>query len=174
MMEELLHLAASSLARTVSKHYHNNSLDFLNFRHYRGLVIGEYVINAWHLFVINTHLDHIQAKMKILQAKELPEEIKNFPPLAHVIVSGDFHIDNSGPNLGDSSEEYLELLNSMNQTALQSVFALRVETNFDGGSYDATFKSFNVEIVKKQVIKLVTASGEMASDHYGLHAIEVN
>ena len=61
----------------------------------------------------------------------------------------------------------------MKPTSLRSVFPLPVETNFDGGSYDAVFKSFNVEIVKKQVINLVTASGEMASDHYGLHAIQV-
>ena len=111
--------------------------------------------------------------MKILQAKQLAEEIKNFPPPAHAIVGGDFHIDNNGPNLGESSEEYMELLDSMNQTALLSVFPLRVETNFDGGSHDAIFKSFNVEIVKTQAIKLVTASGDMASDHYGLHAIQV-
>lgn len=87
------------------------------------------------------------------------------------MVGGDFHIDNSGPNLGDSSEEYLEFLNSMNQTALRSVSPLRVETNFDSGTFIAIFKSSNVETVKKRVIKLVTASGEMASDHYGLHAI---
>ena len=47
-----------------------------------------------------------------------------------------------------------------------------VETNFDDGSYDAVFKSFYVQIVKKQAINLVTASGEMASDHYELQAIE--
>lgn len=53
-------------------------------------------------------LDHIQAKMKILQDKELAEEIKTLPPPTHVMmVGGDFHIDHSGPNLGDSSEEYL-------------------------------------------------------------------
>lgn len=61
----------------------------------------------------------------------------------------------------------------MNKTALQSVFLFRVETNFDGGTYNAIFKSFNVEIVKKLVIEivLVTASAEMASDQCGLHAI---
>ncbi|XP_044173295.1 uncharacterized protein LOC122957321 [Acropora millepora] len=70
---------------------------------YRDFIIGEYVMNARHRFVINTHLDHIQAKMKILQDKELAEEIKSLQPPAHVMmVDGDFHIDNSGPNLGDS------------------------------------------------------------------------
>lgn len=65
-------------------------------------------MNARHRFVINTHLDHIQAKMKILQDKELAEEIKNLQPPAHVMmVDGDFHIDTSGPSLGDSREEYL-------------------------------------------------------------------
>ena len=163
-----------SLARTVSKQYHNTFFDLLNFRHYKGLIIGAYVINTQHLFVTNTHLDNIQAKTKILHARELADqEIKNLPPPAHVMVGGDFHIDNSGPNLDDRSEEYLELLNSVNQTALRSVFPLRGETNFDGGSFDTTFESFNVEIVKKQVIKLVTANREMALDHYGLHEIQV-
>ena len=156
------------LARTVSKQYHNASFDLLNFRQYRNLATGKYWINARHRFVLNTHLDHIQVKMKILQDKELAEEIKTLPPPTHVMmVGGDFHIDNSGPNLGHSSE----FLNSMNQTALRSVSPLRVETNFDSGTVNAIFKSSNVETVKKRVIKLVTASGEMASDHYGLHAI---
>ena len=110
--------------------------------------------------------------MTTSQAKELAEEIKSLPPPAHVMFGGDFHIDNSGPNLGDSNEEYLELLNSMNQTSLRSVFPLPLETNFEGGSYDTVFKSFYVEIVKKQVINLVSASGEMGSDHYELQAIE--
>lgn len=54
------------LARTVSKQYYNASFDLLNFRQYRDLATGKYWINARHRFVINTHLDHIQAKMKIL------------------------------------------------------------------------------------------------------------
>ena len=100
MAEELL-VSRISLARTVSKQYHNTSFDLLNFRQYGGLVIGEYVINTQHLIVTNTHLDHTQAKMTTSQAKELAEEIKNLPPPPHVMVGGDFHIDNSGSNLGD-------------------------------------------------------------------------
>ena len=45
------------LARTVSKQYHNTSLDVLNFRHYRGLV-GEFVINARHHLVIRELKNH--------------------------------------------------------------------------------------------------------------------
>lgn len=116
---------------------------------YRDFVIGEYVINVRHRFAINTHLDHIQAKMKILQDKELVEEIKNLQPSAHVLVDGDFHIDNSGPNVGPV-EKSIWLLNSMNQTVLRSVSPLQaVETNVDSVTFNAIFKSFNVEIVKK-------------------------
>jgi len=51
------------------------------------------------------------------------------------------------------------------------VFPLRKETNIDGGNYDAIFTSSNVAVVRKKIIKLVTTSKELVSDHYGI-AIE--
>ena len=43
-----------SLARTFSKQYHNTFFDLLNFRHYRGLIIGEYIIPS--IFLLLTHV----------------------------------------------------------------------------------------------------------------------
>jgi len=56
----------------------------------------------------------------------------------------------------------------MNEAGLRSVFPLRKETNIDGGNYDAIFTSSNVAVVRKKIIKLVTTSKELVSDHYGL------
>ncbi|XP_068711564.1 sphingomyelinase C-like [Montipora foliosa] len=159
-------------ARLAAKQYDHYSFDFLQVRHYRGFVIGEYIINSQHLFVVNTHLDHIQAKTRTHQANELAEELKKIPPASHVIVGGDFNINNRSPILLGRSQEHIELLNSMNETGLQSVFPPGMETNFDGGCYDAIFKSSNVKIIRKQVLKLVTGSGDEVSDHYGL-SIEI-
>ncbi|XP_068728070.1 sphingomyelinase C-like [Montipora capricornis] len=94
-------------ARLAAKQYHHYSFGFLQVRHYRGFVIGEYIINSQHIFVVNTHLDHIQAKTRTHQANELAEELKKIPPSSHVIVGGDFNINNRSPILLENSHSSL-------------------------------------------------------------------
>lgn len=154
------------LVRTASRLYHNYSI--AQFTDYRGFVVGEYFFNSQHLYVINTHLDPHGVKARILQAKELAGAMKNLNSGSHVVVAGDFNIDNNYPTTSNSSEEYRELLWTMNQAGLQSVFPVRRPTNTDGGNYDAMFTSSNVAVVKKQILKLVTKSEKLVSDHFGL------
>ena len=154
------------LLRTASRLYDKYSIT--QFTDYRGFVVGEYFFNSQHLYVINTHLDPDGMKARILQAKELAEAMKNLNSGSHVVVAGDFNIDNNYPTTSNSSEEYRELLQTMNQAGLQSVFPVRLPTNTDGGNYDAMFTSSNVAVVKKQILKLVTKSEKLVSDHFGL------
>lgn len=56
----------------------------------------------------------------------------------------------------------------MRQVGLQSVFPERMETNQDGGNYDAIFISSKVSVVRKEIIKLETRKNESVSDHFGL------
>ena len=154
------------LARTISRQFHNYSC--LQSADYRGFVVGEYFVNSRHLHIINTHLDPRQAKTRTLQAKELTTATKNFTKSSHLIVGGDFNIDNLYPTVSNCSKEYIELLKTMDEAGLRSVFPLRKETNIDGGNYDAIFTSSNVAVVRKKIIKLVTTSKELVSDHYGL------
>ena len=158
------------LARTASSLFHNYSV--FQLADYRGLVVGEYFVNSRRLYVVNTHLDPHQAKVRTLQSKELVTVVKSFTKPSHVVVGGDFNIDNHYPTISHSSEEYIKLLQTMNEAGLRSVFPIRVETNIDGGNYDAMFTSSNVAVVSKQIINLETASKEIVSDHFGL-AIEV-
>ena len=158
------------LARTASRQFQNYSFQILP--DYRGFVVGQYFVNSRHLYVINTHLDPHQIKSRILQAKELTATIKNFTKLSHVIVSGDFNIDNNYPSLSNSSKEYIELLQTMNQAGLRPIFPFRMETNIDGGNYDAMFTSSNIAVERKDIIKLVTNSKALVSDHFGL-AVEL-
>ena len=60
----------------------------------------------------------------------------------------------------------------MSETGLHSVFPVRMETNIDGGNYDAMFISSNVAVVRKEIIKLVTKKNKFVSDHFGL-AVEL-
>ena len=159
------------LARTASRQFHNYSV--FQLADYRGLVVGEYFVNSRRLYVVNTHLDPHQTKARLLQSKELVTVVKSFTKPSYVIVGGDFNIDNHYPTISNSSKEYIELLQTMNQTGLRSVFPLRMETNIDGGNYDAMFTSSNVAVMSKQIIKLETASKQLVSDHFGL-AVEVN
>lgn len=154
------------LLRTASRLYHNYSIR--QFADYRGFVVGEYFFNSQHLYVINTHLDPYGVKARILQAKELAGALEYLNSGSHVVVAGDFNIDNKYPTTSNSSEEYRELLQTMNQAGLQSVFPVRLPTNTDGGNYDAMFISSNVAVVKKQILKLVTKSEKLVSDHFGL------
>lgn len=158
------------LAKTACRQFQSYSIQLLP--DYRGFVIGEYFLNSRHLYVVNTHLDHSQIKTRTLQAKELTVAIKSFAKLSHVIVSGDFNIDNDYPTLSNSSKEYIELLQTMNQAGLRPVFPFRMETNIDGGNYDAMFTSSNIAVEKKEIIKLVTNSKALVSDHFGL-AVEL-
>ena len=154
------------LLRTASRLYHNYSIT--QFTDYRGFVVGEYFFNSQHLYVINTHLDPHGVKARILQAKELAGAMENLNSGSHFVVAGDFNIDNNYPTTSNSSEEYRELQQTMNQAGLQSVFPVRLPTNTDGGNYDAMFTSSNVAVIKKQILKLVTKSEKLVSDHFGL------
>ena len=154
------------LARTISRQFRSYSI--LQSAGYRGFVVGEYIVNSRHLYIVNTHLDPRQAKTRTLQAKELTTATKSFTKSSHLIVGGDFNIDNLYPTVSNSSKEYIELLKTMNEAGLRSVFPLRKETNIDGGNYDAIFTSSNVAVVRKKIIKLVTTSKELVSDHYGI------
>lgn len=158
------------LVRTASRLYHNYSI--VEFTDYRGFVVGEYFFNSQHLYVINTHLDPHGVKARILQAKELARAVQNLNSGSHVVVAGDFNIDNKYPTTSNGSEEYRELLQTMNQAGLQSAFPVRLPTNTDGGNYDAMFISSNVAVVNKQILKLVTKSEKLVSDHFGL-AVEL-
>ena len=158
------------LVRTASRLYQDYSIAELS--DYRGFVVGEYFFNSRHLYVINTHLDPQGVKARILQAKELAKAIGNLKSGSHVVVAGDFNIDNNYPTVSNSSEEYRELLQTMNQAGLKSVFPVRLPTNTDGGNYDAMFTSSNVAVEKKQILKLVTKSEKLVSDHFGL-AVEL-
>ena len=154
------------LVRTASRLYLNYSIP--QFADYRGFVVGEYFFNSQHLYVINTHLDPRGVKARISQAKQLAGAMKDLNSGSHIVVAGDFNIDNNYPTTSNSSEEYRELLQTMNQAGLQSVFPVRLPTNTDGGNYDAMFTSSNVAVVKKQILKLVTKSEKLVSDHFGL------
>ena len=158
------------LVRTASGLYHNYSI--LQLADYRGFVIGEYSFNSQHLYVINTHLDPHAVNARILQAKELATATQNFNRSSHIVVAGDFNIDNHHPTTSNSSKEYKELLRTMSQAGLRPVFPVRMETNADGGNYDAMFTGPNVAVVKKQIIKLATKSKKLVSDHFGL-AVEL-
>ena len=153
------------LVRTASRLYHYSIAQFTD---YRGFVVGEYFFNSRHLYVINTHLDPNGVKARISQAKELAGAMEKLNSGSHVVVAGDFNIDNNYPTTSNSSEEYRELLQTMYQAGLQSVFPVRLPTNTDGGNYDAMFTSSNVAVVKKQILKLVTKSEKFVSDHFGL------
>ncbi|KAJ7393808.1 hypothetical protein OS493_003472 [Desmophyllum pertusum] len=61
------------LARTTSRRYRNYSI--LQFYNYRGFVVGEYLFNSRHLYVVNTHLDPHGAATRTLQVKELAAEL---------------------------------------------------------------------------------------------------
>ena len=154
------------LVRTSSIPFSNHCI--LQYAACRGFVVGEYFVNSRHLYVVNTHLDPDQAKTRTLQAKKLITAMRNFPMPSHLIIGGDFNIDNNYPTVSNSSKEYIELLKTMNEAGLRSVFPLRKETNIDGGNYDAIFTSPNIEIVRKKIIKLVANRKELVSDHYGL------
>lgn len=158
------------LVRTASRLYRNYSI--LQLADYRGFVIGEYSFNSQHFYVVNTHLDPHGVNARISQTKELIKATQNFNTNSHVIVAGDFNIDNHYPTTSNSSQEYQELLQTMNQAGLQSAFPVRMKTNTDGGSYDAVFTSSNVAVISKQIIKLVTKSNKLVSDHFGL-AVEL-
>lgn len=158
------------LVRTESTQFRNFSI--YQIADFRGFVVGEYVVNSKHLYVVNTHLDPHEVKARILQVNELTSAIKKIAVASHIIVSGDFNIDNHYPTTSNSSKEYITLLQTMSQAGLRSVFPLRMETNIDGGNYDAMFTSSNIAVVRKEIIKLVTASKELVSDHFGL-AVEL-
>lgn len=163
------------LVRTTSRRYRNYSI--LQFYNYRGFVVGEYLFNSRHLYVVNTHLDPHGAATRTLQVKELAAELVPSTPsmgnaYSHVVVGGDFNIDNHYPTTSNSSEEYKELLRTMDQAGLRSVFPVRMETSIEGGNYDAIFTSSDVTVVKKEIIKLVTKSNQSVSDHFGL-AVEL-
>ena len=158
------------LARTESRLYRNYSI--LQFSDYRGFVVGEYLFNTQHLFVVNTHLDPHGVKARALQVHELLTNIHKIKAPSHIVVAGDFNIDNHHPTTSNSSKEYQGLLQAMNQTGLLPVFPVRMETSIDGGNYDAIFTSSNIGIAKKQIIKLVTRNNQFVSDHFAL-AVEL-
>ena len=159
------------LTRTTSRQF--QSFSFFQYTDYMGFVIGEYIVNSRHLYVVNTHLDPSRPATRIMQAKELTSATRNYTmSSAYVILGGDFNIDNRYPTLSNSSEEYIELLRTMKEAGLRSVFPSRIETNIDGGNYDAIFASSNIAVVRKEIIKLETASKALVSDHFGL-AIEL-
>jgi len=154
------------LVRTSSIPFSDHCI--LQYAACRGFVVEEYFVNSRHLYVVNTHLDPDQAKTRTSQAKKLVIAMRNFPMPSHLIIGGDFNTDNNYPTISHSSKEYIELLQTMNEAGLQSVFPLRKETNIDGGNYDAIFTSPTIEIVRKKIIKLVANRKELVSDHYGL------
>ena len=158
------------LARTASRQFSNFSI--LQYADYRGFVVGEYFVSSRHLYVVNTHLDPRQATTRILQTKEIITATKNVTASSHIIVGGDFNIDNNYPTLSNGSEEYIELLETMKRAGLRSVFPSRMETNIDGGNYDAMFASSNIAVVRREIIKLVTTSNAVVSDHFGI-AVEL-
>ena len=158
------------LARTTSKRYQNYSI--FQVADYRGFVVGEFSFHPQHLYVINTHLDPHGVHSRIMQAKELATTTQDFNPSSHIVVAGDFNIDNHFSTTSNSSEEYKQLLNTMSEAGLQSVFPGRMETHIDGGNYDAMFTSSNVAVVKKEIIKLVAKNNKLVSDHFGL-AVEL-
>ena len=158
------------LSNTTSRLYRHYSI--LQVADFRGFVIGEFLFKSHHLYVVNTHLDPHGVNARVLQAKELVSAAQNFNTNSHIVVAGDFNIDNHHATTSNSSKEYNELLRTMREAGLQSVFPVRMETNFDGGNYDAVFTSSNVAVVKKQIIKLVTNRNGSVSDHFGL-AIEL-
>ena len=159
------------LARTTSRRYHNYSI--LQVADYRGFVIGEFSFNSKHLYVVNTHLDPHGVNARVSQTKELITATQQFNASSHIVVAGDFNIDNHHATTSNNSEEYKQLLNTMSEAGLQSVFPERVETNIDGGNYDAIFTSSNVAVAKKEVMKLVTKKNGSVSDHFGL-SVELN
>ena len=158
------------LTRTMSTFYHSYSV--LRFSDYRGFVVGEYISNSQHLYVINTHLDPDGVQARALQVHEVLTSLQNIEAHSHIVVAGDFNIDNNFPTTSNSSKEYQELLQTMHQAGLQSVFPVRMQTNIDGGNYDAIFTTSNVAVAKKQIIKLVTKSNILVSDHFAL-AVEL-
>ena len=93
-------LSRIPLARTISRQFRNYSI--LQSAGYRGFVVGEYIVNSRHLYIVNTHLDPRQAKTRTLQAKELTTATKNFTKYSHLIVGGDFNIDNLYPTVSNS------------------------------------------------------------------------
>ena len=140
----------------------------------RGFVIGKYTFNSKQLVVVNTHLDPHQVKSRVSQAKELATAVAHImTPDVHIIVGGDFNADNHYPTTSNTSEEYLQLLATMAEVGLESIFPSRMETNTDGGHYDVIFASANIAVVKKEIIKLYTTKGELVSDHFGL-AVELS
>ena len=150
------------------------------YRHYsvpqvvdfRGFVIGEFLFQHQHLYVINTHLDPHGVDARVLQAKEIAEAVQNFNTGSHIVVAGDFNIDNHHATTSNRSEEYKKLLETMRVVGLQSVFQVRMETSIEHGNFDAIFTSSNVAVVKKEIIKLRTKRNSSVSDHFGL-AVEL-
>lgn len=157
------------LVRTISKQYNSSIFQYLV---YRGFVVGEFFINSKPLHVINTHLNPTGVDSRVQQAKELARAMKDFNLNSHFVVAGDFNIDNNYPTTSNSSTEFRKLLETMSETGLHSVFPVRMETNIDGGNYDAMFISSNVAVVRKEIIKLVTKKNKFVSDHFGL-AVEL-
>lgn len=154
------------LARTISKLYKSYSI--LGILENRGFVVGEYYLNSRHLHVVNTHLDPDEVQARSLQVQELLAHLQNIDERSHIVVAGDFNIDNHYPTTSNTSKEYKELLQAMSLAGLKPVFPVRIETNIDGGNYDAIFTSSNVEVVKKEIIRLVTKTNHLISDHFAL------
>ena len=157
------------LVRTTSRQYNVSIFQYLV---YRGFVVGEFLFNSRHLYIINTHLNPTGVDARIMQAKNLAAATQDFSAGSHIVVAGDFNIDNDYPTTSNSSEEYKQLVTTMSEAGLQSVFPVRLKTNIDGGNYDAMFTSSNVAVVKKEIIKLVTKNNKLVSDHFGL-AVEL-
>lgn len=154
------------LVKTTSRSYLNYSI--LQVTDYRGFVVGEFSVNSQRLYVVNTHLDPHGVNARLSQARELAAALQEFNSDSHFIVAGDFNIDNHHPTTSEKSDEYQQLLKIMRQVGLQSVFPERMETNQDGGNYDAIFISSKVSVVRKEIIKLETRKNESVSDHFGL------
>ena len=158
------------LARTISKLYKNYSI--LGILENRGFVVGEYYLNSRHLHVVNTHLDPDGVQARALQVQELLVYLQKIDERSLIVVAGDFNIDNNYPTTSNTSKEYKDLLQAMSIAGLMPVFPVRIETNIDGGNYDAIFTSSNVEVAKKEIIRLVTKTNHLVSDHFAL-AVEL-
>lgn len=154
---------------TSTRYRHYSAAQVADFR---GFVIGEFLHKSQHLYIINTHLDPHGVDARVSQAKEIAEAVQNFKTGSHIVLAGDFNIDNHHPTVSDSSEEYKKLLETMRMAGLQSVFQVRMETSIEHGNFDAIFTSSNFEVVKKEIVKLRTKRNVLVSDHFGL-AVEL-
>lgn len=93
--------------------------------------------------------------------------MKDFNLNLYFVVVGDFNIDNNYFIISNSSTEFRKFLEIMSEIGFYFVFLVRMEINIDGGNYDVMFISFNVVVVRKEIIKLVIKKNKFVLDYFG-------